>query len=366
MVTPLGDDVRTVRARIAAGAVAAAAVTGFPVEPFACRLHAPVRDFRPADHIAETKLIRLMNRDAQLAVAAARRARADAGLAPGRDYPPEGIALFGAVGMGGLPLGEVAPLLAASVDGNGAFDLGRFGQDGLRAVSPLLSFKILGNMPLCFISISANIRGPNAIYTPWEGQGAQAIDAGWRAVASGEVDCAVVGGCDVRTHALAFVSLQQLGLFRSWAEQGRGFVPGEGAVFVVLESSERAAARGARPYARLAAGALGTVAREVDRTGTCARVWAALDRPRRPVAALVGCGNGDPAMDGVDAGALDRIPARPEAVVHPKRHTGDLFAAAAALQLGLGAQLSREASAPVLVNCCGHGSEIGAFLLEAA
>jgi hypothetical protein len=52
----------------------------------------------------------------------------------------------------------------------GRFDPTRFGQAGLRAVSPILSFKILSNMPLCFVSICENIQGPNGIFTPWEGQ----------------------------------------------------------------------------------------------------------------------------------------------------------------------------------------------------
>ena len=65
----------------------------------------------------------------------------------------------------------------------------------------MLSFKILANMPICFVSIFENLRGPNAVYTPWEGQGAQAIAAGVRAVAEGEVPCAVVGGCDAAADA---------------------------------------------------------------------------------------------------------------------------------------------------------------------
>ncbi len=151
---------------------------------------------------------------------------------------PAEVGLFGATGLAGLPLTEVLPLVKASVTEDGTMDLERFGRVGLKSISPLLSFKILGNMPLCFVSICENIQGPNCIYTPWEGQGAQAIEGGFRAIQSGQARCAVVGGCDVKTHELAFITLEQQGLFETWRTEKRGVVPGEGAVFLVLEELE--------------------------------------------------------------------------------------------------------------------------------
>ena len=62
-------------------------------------------------------------------------------------------------------------------------------------------------------------------------QGAQAIAAGVRAVRAGRVPCALVGGCDVKTHAFAFIALQQRGLFRSWREAGAA---GENSASTVL------------------------------------------------------------------------------------------------------------------------------------
>ena len=52
------------------------------------------------------------------------------------------------------------------------------------------------------------------------------------------------------------------------------------------------------------------------------------------------------------------------AVISPKKQAGDLFAAAAALQIGLGALLAAQSGQRVLANCFGHGSEQAAFLLE--
>jgi hypothetical protein len=51
-------------------------------------------------------------------------------------------------------------------------------------------------------------------------------------------------------------------------------------------------------------------------------------------------------------------------VIHPKKYAGDLFAAAAALQIGLAALLAGRGNGPVLASCFGHGSEQAAFVLE--
>ncbi len=364
MVIPMGRNPPEVLRDLEAGRSAVAPPAHFDPSPFACPVCAEVRDFQPQPHVAEPKMIRLMNRDAQLAVAAAHLALADAEVKPGKTYPPEEIALFGATGMAGLPLAEVVPLLRASTGPDGNFDPGRFGQAGLRAVSPILSFKILSNMSLCFVSICENIQGPNAIYTPWEGQGAQAVEAAIRALECGEAQCALAGGCDVKTHELAFLSLEQLGLFASWRERGRGLVPGEGAVFLVLENADRVAARGAKVYARVSQFNLRTHRRNVRRADTCIEVLNELDLLKKRASALVAADNGDAPAAQDEQQALAELHITASTVFRPKIQTGDLFAAAAALQIALGALLAERRAGRVLANCFGYGSEFAAFVLE--
>src|SRR5574341_738330 len=103
MVTPLGHDPALVLRRIVAGERAAAALTRFDASAFACPVCAEVKDFDPQSYLPEPKMVRLMNRDAQLAVAAARLALRDAKLTVGQEYASEDIGLFGATGMAGLP-----------------------------------------------------------------------------------------------------------------------------------------------------------------------------------------------------------------------------------------------------------------------
>jgi 3-oxoacyl-[acyl-carrier-protein] synthase II len=364
MVTPLGKNPSEILRRLETGRSAAARPSNFDVSPFSCPVCAEVSDFQPQEYVSEGKMIRLMNRDAQLAVAAAHLALEDAGVKPGGTYAPEEIALFGATGLAGLPLAEVVPLVKASTGPDGQFDAGRFGQAGLRAVSPILSFKILSNMPLCFVSICEDIQGPNSIYTPWEGQGAQAVEAAIRALECGDASCALAGGCDAKTHELAFLSLEQHGVFASWRQNQTGLVPGEGAVFLVLETADRATARGARMYARVSGFSLCTHRQGTHRADTYIKVLEALKLPHDALGALVAANNGDVPADEDKRQALSALQITAPTFISPKKQTGDLFAAAAGLQIGLAALLVERGAGRVLANCFGHGSEQAAFLLE--
>ena len=364
MVTPLGSDPQTVWQRIAAGETAAAPPAHFDATPFACPVCAEIRDFQPERYVPESKLVRLMNREAQLAVAAAHLALEDAGLGRERTYLPEEIGLFGATGLAGLPLAEVAPLIKASTGAGGRFDPGRFGRDGLKAVRPILSFKVLSNMPLCFVSICENIQGPNAIYTPWEGQGAQAIETAVRALECGEARCALGGGCDVKTHELAFLGLEQQGAFASWQKQRTGPAPGEGAAFLVLEEEGNAAARGARIHARLSGFSLVTRRKGSNGSEAYLQTLEKLRLAGKSLNGIVAAGNGDPLAGQEENRALATLRISASRVVHPKKQMGDLFAAAAPAQVGLAAWLAGRQGGAVLADCFGHGSEQAAFLLE--
>ena len=364
LVTPLGCEVDQVWSRVERGESAWSTPSDFAASAFACPWYAKIPRFAPESYVAEPKMLRLMNWDAKLAVAAAHLALQDAGLRIRTDYQPEDIALFGSTGLAGLPLAEVRSLIRNSTNAAGQFDLGQFGREGLRAINPLLSFKILGNMPVCFVSICENIQGPNAIYTPWEGQGAQAIYAGLRAIHSGEVPAALVGGCDAKTHELAFITLEQRGLFEAWKTGNSGTVPGEGAVFLVLEEETRARRRGAHVYACLAGVGFATQCQGESRDTSYAQALRKCLAASGSPSALVSAADGDPNVEADETRALARLNLRFEKRVRPKLCAGNLFAAAAALQVAGGAVLACRTGQSVVANCFGHGSEQAVFLLE--
>ena len=371
MVTPLGRSAGEVLARMARGERVAAS-PGFDVSAFDCKVCAPVEDFDAAEYFRDNKTLRLMNRDARLAAVAAKLAMQDAQVQADRTWPGDQIALFGATGITGLPAHDIAKLVRHAAGPDGSLDLSRFGRVALKRVRPVLSFKILANMPICFVSILQGIRGPNAIYTPWEGHCAQAIAAGAAAVRQGLVPCALVGGCDVKTHAFSFISLQQMGVFDAWSRGGSGCVPGEGAAFLVLEDEQAALARGAKIKARLAGWAIRTAAARLgspkSEQGEADVYLSAISGAGAArVACVVAAADGDPVLRDAERAAIVQAGVKGGATVQAKRHMGNLFAAAAATQVGLGAEIATgaEAGQRILVDCFGHGSQQAAIVLEA-
>lgn len=365
MVTPLGRRAEEVLKRISRNETAACK-PDFETGKFDCLICAPVREFDAGEYFPENKILRLMNRDAQMAVVAARLAMEDAAIRSGETYPSEDIALFGSTGMASMSVEEISRVIKHAANDDGSFSLERFGSIALRRVRPILSFRILANMPICFVSIFENIKGPNAVYTPWEGQGAQAISAGFRAIRRGDVPCALVGGCDVKCLELSFVSLQQLGVFESWKQYGSGSVPGEGAAFLVLEEETAAAKRGKWPYA---------LVRDhiIESTSGMSQSedieYSIISQLKRPDAApiVVGAGDGNSSVETSETRALEHAHLECRDLLRPKSNIGDLFAAAAPVQVGLAAQLARQQKQgqTVMAHCFGYGSEKAAFVLEA-
>jgi len=358
LVTPLGGQAQTVLEAIAARRSAVGLAEHFDASPFDCHVCAVVDGFDAETHSPGNKTLRMMNRDAQLAVVAARAAVRDAGLDIGRSCGADEVGLFGSTGLAGLGISEVSRLVRNSVGVDGGLDLKRFGREALKRVRPVLSFKILANMPICFVSILEGIRGPNAVYTPWEGQGARAIAAGIRAVAHGRVRCALVGGCDAKAHSLGFLSLQQQGVFRSWRDEGSGTAPGEGAAFLVIEGAAHAAERGARVYARIAGYRTWTRNGEAPAPAFEKAVF-----EPAPTAVIAGADGGQAERE-AEMQALDAAGAGGADIVRAKEAVGNLFAAAGGLQVALAAACCRAGAAIAWANCFGHGSEIASFVLE--
>ena len=329
----------------------AATPTPFKSHRFDCPVYAPVTEFDPEVHFPDDKSLRFMNRDAQMAVVAAKRALTDARLRVNETYPAHNIALYGSTGVATMTVQDMERIIRFAADEQGTLDLERFGRLGLHRIRPVLSFKILANMPICFVSIAHQIKGPNAVYTPWEGHGAQALIAGIQAIHRGQVPCALVGGCDVATRELSFINCQQLGLFESWRQREHGCIPGEGAAFLVLENAALARQRGQRIYAIIRDHHLRSAASDTDCQSTRAQILSHLKQKHSANTVVV-------------SGPQDREDCQADYVM-PKPQLGNLFAAAAATQLAIAGQLAKHSPAhTILANCFGHGTEQASFVVE--
>jgi 3-oxoacyl-[acyl-carrier-protein] synthase II len=192
-----------------------------------------------------------VDRVSQLAVAAADLAVKDAaGVCS--DADPERIGVYAGCGMGGA-----AALEAAYTAGN------RGGR-----VPPLTIPAFMPNAPAAHVAMRNGVKGPVLTYSVACASAAVAISEAAKAIRCGEVDVAIAGGSEaliVPGVILAWQAMQTLAGFaegqaaracRPFAADRSGFVLGEGAAFMVLESAERAKRRGARVYAELAGAGL--------------------------------------------------------------------------------------------------------------
>lgn len=208
----------------------------------------PEAGFDP-DRAVSPKDQKKMDRFIQFAMLAAEEALAQAGWAPQTDAERERTATIIASGIGGFP----AMVEAVNV----------CNEKGPRRVSPFTIPSFLVNLAAGQVSIRHGFKGPLGAPVTACAAGVQAIGDAARLIRSGEADIAVCGGAEAtldRVSLSGFAAARALSTGWGHApaqasrpfDQGRdGFVMGEGAGLLVLETLDHALARGATPLAEL-------------------------------------------------------------------------------------------------------------------
>lgn len=228
MVTPLGvTAVDTVSAWGEGRRMSTCIEPGLAGTPLAESPVAQLPEFDPARRLGGRRMLKFMSAGAPLGCMAAQEAHQQAD-AKAR-FSPENTGLFSATGLPAADLDQIRALIENSIDENGNFSCRLFGEKGLPVTNPLLSFRILANMPACIMSIIEGVKGENSIYTPWESQAGLALREGWLAIADGEVDCALVGGEDCPSFPFSFVYLRQAGYLKE------NEVPAKSGAYLFLE-----------------------------------------------------------------------------------------------------------------------------------
>ncbi len=211
--------------------------------PLESAVVAMLPEFNAAERLGGRRMLKYMSEAAVLGCIAAHEALENS--AARQRFAPERIGLYAASGLATADVRDVSPMIEASIDDQGEFSCALLGERGLAATNPLISFKILANMPPCLISIIQGIKGPSLIFSPWEGQTGAAILEAWDAVKNGEVDCALVGAADAAACPSTFVYLRQAGILREHE------YPASGAAYLVLESKASALRGGRIAYCTL-------------------------------------------------------------------------------------------------------------------
>jgi 3-oxoacyl-[acyl-carrier-protein] synthase II len=196
------------------------------------------RAFDPKD-VMSSKEVRRSDRFAQLAIAACAEAIADAGWDP--DQPPCESDLVGCV-------------IGTGIGGMGSFENSCevLRERGPQRVSPLSIPLIMGNAASGLLAMRHGLRGPVFGVMSACASGTHAIGAAVRMIQAGDAQAVVTGGAEATLTPLAKAAFAAMdatsptGVSRPFDARRDGFVMGEAAGVLVLESAEFAAARGAR------------------------------------------------------------------------------------------------------------------------
>jgi 3-oxoacyl-[acyl-carrier-protein] synthase II len=244
-VTPLGTDVESTWEALVAGKSGAGKITQFDTSGFPVHFGCEVTDFEPTVWI-DHKAARRMDRFAQLAVAAARQAEADAGIDIAAEADRVGAAV--ATGIGGLKSFE------SCVD--------VLNDRGPDRVNPFAIVQIIPNLAAGWVSMELGTKGPLLSECTACAASNMAIGDGLDAIRLGRADVMVCGGTEApisRVGIAGFGAMRAISrrnddperASRPFDAERDGFVMGEAGAVVILEELEHARARGARIYAEL-------------------------------------------------------------------------------------------------------------------
>jgi len=247
VVTSIGHDVGTFWASLIAGRIGVGRVTLFDPSAFACQIGAEVRNW-DVNQLMDPKEARRNDRYTHFGFVAAKQAVADSGLDMAKENGDRVGVVIGS-GIGGMLTYET--------------QLRVLFERGPRKVSPFTIPSLIGNMCSGLVAIEFGARGPNFGTVSACATGTHSLGEAAHAIRRGDADVMVAGGCEAAITPFAYASFCSMKAMstrndepqrasRPFDKNRDGFIMGEGAGILVLESLEHAQARGARIYCELA------------------------------------------------------------------------------------------------------------------
>lgn len=245
-ITPIGNDADTFWNSLKQKKIGFGPITYFDTTDFKAKLAAEVKDFDVKQYM-DPKAARRMERFSQFAVAAARQALEDSGLNMEKEDPYRvGVCVSSGIGSLQAIEREHVKLL----------------EKGPGRINPLLVPLMISNMAAGNVSIQFGLKGKCINVVTACATGTHSIGEAMRSIQHGEAEVMVAGGsesCITPLGVAGFTSLTALSTSEDpkrasipFDAERNGFVMGEGAGVVVLESLDHAKARGAKIYAELA------------------------------------------------------------------------------------------------------------------
>ena len=253
-ITPIGNDAETYLANLQAGVPGGGPITTFDTTGHDVKIAAEVKGFDPLLTM-DRKMVRRMSRFIHFGVAAATEAVRTSGLDFAALSPEQRDRAAVVVNTGGGGMEQVI---------NGADTIR---DKGPGQVSPFAIPALSGSMAAAQVSMNYGITGPVITQVAACASGVIAYQDALRLIASGECDIVLAGGSEAPLLAMAFAALSNMtalskrnddpeGASRPFDRTRDGFVFGEGAGILVVESAEHALARGATILAEIVGAAL--------------------------------------------------------------------------------------------------------------
>jgi 3-oxoacyl-[acyl-carrier-protein] synthase II len=247
LITPLGVGVDVSWQRLLEGRSGIRRITQFDAAQFPTKIAGEVEGFNPEEFI-EAKEIKKMDRFIHFAFAAATMAMSDSGLKITEKNAERTGVIVGS-GMGGLHTIEHYHSV--------------FLEKGPRRISPFFIPMLVVNLASGQISIRFGAKGPNSAVATACATGSHAIGDAYKIIQRGDADAMLAGGTEAVITPLGiggFNAMKALSTRNEEPEKASrpfdadrdGFIMGEGAGIIILESLESAMERGARVYAEVA------------------------------------------------------------------------------------------------------------------
>ena len=244
-VTPIGNDVESFWQGLKDKKVGIGPISYFDTTDFKCKLAAEVKDFDPKAYM-DPKAARRMERFSQLAVAASKQALEQSGIDMYKEDPYRVGVCVGS-GIGSLQAMEK--------------DVIKMHEKGPSRVNPLLVPLMISNMAAGNVAIQFGLKGKCFNVVTACATGTHSIGEAFRSIQYGEADVMVAGGAEASITPIGIAGFTALTALNTtddplrasipFDEERNGFIMGEGAGVVVLESLEHAKARGAKILAEL-------------------------------------------------------------------------------------------------------------------
>ena len=245
-ITPIGNSVEEFWSGVKEGKTGFDKITYFDTEGYRASLAAQVKGFNAADYM-DRKTAKRMELFCQYAVAASKEAIENAGLDMEKEDPFRvGVCVSSSIGSLQIMEKEEKHLI----------------EKGAGRVAPLLVPMMISNMASGNVSIAFGCRGKSLNVVTACATGSHSIGEAYRSIQAGEVDVMIAGGAEAAICPIGIAGFSSLTALTSSDDPKRasipfdkersGFVMGEGAGVVVLESLSHAKARGAKILAEVA------------------------------------------------------------------------------------------------------------------